>query len=212
MTVRQNQSYCLNVMTVTSGTFTLPVFDEAQSSVLDAAEACVERHGWDRVTMDDVCSAARISRATLYRIFPGGRDVIFEALRVRGLAHFFTVVRANVEGAGSLEDLLVRSISVAHAELAGDEHLATVLATAPGETLGDLTVNGVSRIISVATAFFAPLAAPFLPADDAEETIEVMCRMVISVFLAPSGRLDFSREDDVRRFVRRHLVPEGVRT
>jgi len=199
-------------MAVTPSSFVLPVLDEAQASILDAASFCVDRHGWDRVTMDDICGHAGISRATLYRIFPGGRDVVFEALRVRRLADFFTVVRAHVEGAETLEDLLVRSIAVAHAELVADEQLATMLATAPGETLGDLTVSGVSRIVSVATAFFAPLAAPFLSADAADETIEVMCRMVISVFLAPSTRLDFSREDDIRSFVCRHLVPEAART
>lgn len=197
-------------MAVTDGSYTLPVFDEVQSHVLDALSVCVDRTGWDRVTMDDVCSQAGISRATVYRIFPGGRDVMFESLRVRRLAEFFTVVRAHVEGVENLEDLLVRSISVAHAELAGDEQLATLLASAPGETLGDLTVSGVSRIVSVATAFFAPLADPFLPRGEAEEIIEVMCRIVISVFLAPSSRLDFTREDHVRQFVRRHLLPEAV--
>lgn len=197
-------------MAVTPSPAGLPVFDDAQSHVLDAVSSCVDRFGWDRVTMDDVCAEARISRATLYRIFPGGRDVMFESLRVRRLSEFFTVVRAHVEGAESLEDLLVRSISVAHAELVGDEQLGTLLATAPGETLGDLTVSGVSRIVSVATAFFAPLAAPFVPRGDAEEIIEVMCRMVISVFLAPSSRIDFSREEHVRQFVRRHLIPEAA--
>lgn len=198
-------------MAVTDGSYTLPVFDEVQSHVLDALSVCVDRTGWDRVTMDDVCSLAGISRATVYRIFPGGRDVMFESLRVRRLAEFFTVIRAHVEGVENLEDLLVRSISVAHAELAGDEQLATLLASAPGETLGDLTVSGVSRIVSVATAFFAPLADPFLPRGEAEEIIEVMCRIVISVFLAPSLRLDFSREDHVRQFVQRHLVPAATR-
>lgn len=197
-------------MAVTGDLTVVPVFDDAQSQVLDAVSGCVDRFGWDRVTMDDVCAAAGISRATLYRIFPGGRDVVFESLRVRRLAEFFTVVRAHVEGAPSLEDLLVRSIVVAHAELSGDEQLATLLATAPGETLGDLTVSGVSRIVSLATAFFAPLAAPHLPRGEAEEIIEVMCRIVISVFLAPSSRLDFTREDHVRQFVRRHLLPEGA--
>lgn len=194
-------------MAVTEHILALPVFDEAQSQVLDAVSTCVDRAGWDAVTMDEVCGEAGISRATLYRIFPGGRDVMFESLRVRRLADFFTVVRAHVEGAETLEDLLVRSIAVAHAELAGDEQLATLLASAPGETLGDLTVSGVPRIVSVATAFFAPLAEPFLPRGDAEDIIEVMCRIVISVFLAPSSRLDFSREDHIRAFVRRHLAP-----
>ena len=102
--------------------------------------------------------------------------------------------------------LLVRCVLVAHAELVADQHLATMLATSPGETLGDLTVNGLPRIVRVATSFIVPLATAFLPAERAEEMVEVMTRLVISFYLAPSSAIDFSSDEDVRRFVRSYLL------
>lgn len=181
-------------------------YSEAELSVLDATSRCVELLGFGKVTMDHICAESNVSRATIYRMFPGGRDVLFEAVRVRSLADFFTVLRAHAEGADSLEEVLVRCITVAYAELTADQQLGTMLATEPGETLGDLTVNGVSRIVRVATEFMTPLLSPFLPSTQAEEVVEVMCRLVISAFLAPSPLLDFSNEQVVRRFVETYLI------
>ena len=181
-------------------------FSEAESAVLDATVACVERCGFHKVTMDHICEEAKVSRATVYRMFPGGRDVLFEAVRVRSLADFFTVLRAHVEGAESLDEVLVRCVTVAYAELMADQQLASMLATEPGETLGDLTVNGVSRIVRVAAEFMTPLLHAFVPHQQAEEIVEIMCRLVISAFLSPSPLLDFSNEDVVRRLVRTYLA------
>lgn len=201
--MRQMRPYCLTVMDVTKAA---TLYSEAECAVLDATRICVERHGFQKVTMDDICAEAKVSRATVYRMFPGGRDVLFEAVRVRSLADFFTVLRAHVEGAESLDDVLVRCVTVASAELMADQHLATMLATAPGETLGDLTVSGVSRIVRVAAEFMSPLLHPFVPQRQAEEIVEIMCRLVISAFLAPSPLLDFSNEDVVRRLVKTYLA------
>lgn len=173
--------------------------------ILDAARECVNRCGFAAVTVDEVCDAAGISRATLYRVFPGGRDVLFEALRVRGLEEFFTVVRANVEGAASLDVLLSRCVVVAMSELQHDEQLAAMLATSPGETLGNLTVDGVGRIVRVATEFFVPLVKQFVPEDEARVIVELMVRLVISYFLAPSPTIDCTNEQQVHAFICAYL-------
>jgi AcrR family transcriptional regulator len=180
-------------------------YSEAEIAVLDATVACVERLGFQKVTMDHICAEANVSRATVYRMFPGGRDVLFEAVRVRSLTDFFTVLRAHVEGASSLDEVLVRCVTVAYAELMADQQLATMLATEPGETLGDLTVSGVSRIVRVAAEFMSPLLHSFVPQQQAEEIVEIMCRLVISAFLSPSPLLNFSDEAVVRRLVRTYL-------
>ncbi len=177
----------------------------AQSEVLDAARACVAVSGFEKVTMDEICEEATVSRATVYRLFPGGRDVLLDALREQSVQEFFVVLRAHLEGADSLEELLVRSIVVATSELRHDEHLAALMAAVPGEALGDLTVSGVPRIIRVATAFIAPLAEPFIAKHEADELVDIMCRLVISFFLAPSRTIDFSDEQSTRRFVQAYL-------
>lgn len=181
-------------------------YSDIELAVIDATRSCVERWGFHKVTMDHICEEANVSRATVYRMFPGGRDVLFEAVRLRSLSDFFTVVRAHVEGADSLEEVLVRCVTVAYAELTADQQLATMLAAEPGETLGDLTVNGVSRIVHVASEFMAPLLHSFVDETSAREIVEIMCRLVISAFLAPSSVLNFSDDNTVRRLVRTYLV------
>lgn len=180
---------------------------DAELAVIRAARECRERLGRDKVTMDDVCAAAHISRATLYRLFPGGRDVLFDAVREHSLREFFDELRADVDGADSLEDLLVRVIVGASCALRDDDNLAVSLATEPGAALGDLTFDGLERIIRTATEFVQPRAARFATAEATAEIIDILARVVISYHLSPSRIFDFTKKDSAARFVRAHLLP-----
>lgn len=184
----------------------MSVTDQSLSdAILDATKVAIERWGVERLTINDVCEAAKVSRATLYRAFPGGKEVLLEALRVRELELFFTTLRAHAEGEATLEDTIVRCMVVATSELRSDQHLALMLAAEPGEVATQLTVQGVPRIVRVATAYLTPLLEPYLSRKDAADLVEVLARMVISYFLAPSSRFDFTNEHQVRAFVRAHV-------
>ena len=178
---------------------------EMESRILDATKTCIERWGVSRFTVNDVCEMVNISRATIYRIFPGGKEVLLEALHVRSLDEFFATLLAHTQGATSLEDLLVRCVVVATTELRNDEHLALMLATEPGTTLTQFTVGGMPRIVRIASAYLAPLIADFIPRSEADELVEVLVRLVISYFLAPSERFDFTNQDSVAKFLRSNL-------
>ena len=78
--------------------------------ILDATKRCCERWGVAKVTIDDVAAEAGVSRATLYRMFPGGKDVLFEAMRVTELEDFFTDLNEELHGVADLEELLVRVV------------------------------------------------------------------------------------------------------
>jgi AcrR family transcriptional regulator len=179
---------------------------DVESQVLDATKSCVDRWGVDRFTIADVCRAARVSRATIYRAFPGGRETLLEALRVRELETFLTTVRLHTDGAADLEDLIVRCMTVATSELRHDDHLATMLAATPGEVATQLTLGGVPRIVGLATTYFTPLLEQFVDRDRALELVELVVRVVISYFLSPSVRYDFARADHAREFVRLHVL------
>jgi AcrR family transcriptional regulator len=176
--------------------------DIAATRVLDAVKVCCERYGMSKVTIDDVVDASGVSRATIYRLFPGGRDVLFEALRVREINEFFDVLTAQTVDVDTLEDLVVGLVVVSTRELRADEHLAIMLASAPGEVLTQFTLDGLPRIIRVATAYLQPLLAPYLDPDHAEQLIELLVRTVISYFLAPSDHVDFGDPRSARAFLR----------
>jgi AcrR family transcriptional regulator len=175
--------------------------------VLDGADRCCQKWGVSKVTVDDIATEAGVSRATIYRLFPGGKDVLFEALRVRELEDFFAVLRADVEGAESAEEVLVRTVVAATRELRADDHLALRLASEPGQVLGELTVEGLPRIIRFATAFVAPLAEPYLDPTAARAVVDVLTRLTISYFLAPSDTVDLADEASARVLVQLLLLP-----
>lgn len=180
---------------------------ESERVVIEAARSCLREIGRDKVTMDDVCVAAGISRATLYRIFPGGRDILFDAVRRHSIEEFFADIRNELEGAESLEDFLVRVIVAASRALREDHGLAALLATQPGVALGDLTLDGLDRIISVATGFITPFTDEFIPASEAAEIVDIVVRLTISHYLSPSHLFDFTDRKSVTRLVRAHLIP-----
>lgn len=162
------------------------------------------------MTIDDIVESSGVSRATIYRMFPGGKDVLFEALRVRELGAFFAALESELLDADDLEDILVRSLVTATRHLREDEHLAVMLASEPGQTLSDLTVDGLPRIIRMASETLAPWVAPHLDPDAARPLIDVLVRLTISYFLAPSEHLDLAEPDEARTFLAPVLIALGA--
>lgn len=183
----------------------LPLASEMETKVLDATKVAMEKWGVTRFTVNDVCELAGVSRATLYRMFPGGKEILLEALHVRSLDEFFATLLTRAQDASSLEDLLVRCVVSASTQLRDDEHLAMMLATEPGSTLLQFTLDGLSRIVRVASSYLAPLAGQYLAKRDADALVEVLARLVISYFLAPSERFDFTNEESVKKFLNTHI-------
>jgi AcrR family transcriptional regulator len=172
-----------------------------ESRVLDATKACCERFGFAKLSIDDVAAEAGVSRATIYRLYPGGKDILLDALRVRELEQFFADLRAGVEGANTLEELLVGTVVTATRELRADHHLAVMLAAEPGEALTQLTTAGVPRIIDYATTFLVPFAEPYLTREQSVALVDVLSRLTISYFLAPSELVDLGDPESARQFL-----------
>ena len=178
--------------------------------VLDATKACCQRWGIAKVTIDDIAAEAGVSRATLYRMFPGGKDVLFDALRVHELEEFFTNLSDHIADVDDLEELLVRTVVYATVELRSDQHLAVMLASEPGDTLSNLTVQGLPRIIRMASLFLASKVEPYLDRSSSQRLVELLARLVISYFLAPSDHVDLGDEASARSFITVHILPTFV--
>ncbi len=174
---------------------------DVESIVLDAALACSHRLGFSKVTIDDICRESGVSRASVYRLFPGGRDVLFEALRVRELHQFFDHVLAEVDGATSAEAIVVSSVVTATSLLQADEHLAMMLSSEPGEALGQLTAAGLPRIIRMATEALSPQLEPLIGQVAAHRLIDLVVRLTVSHFLSPVDSVDLNDAASARQFL-----------
>ena len=178
-----------------------------ETRVLDAARVCCARWGVSKVTVDDIATEARISRATLYRLFPGGRDVLFEALRERDIRQFLVALDAHLADAPTYEDIVVRIISHATLQLRDDVQLRLMLASEPGEVAHNLGVESMPRIIRLASALIGPRVAPYIGLNGSVELAEWLSRIVVSYFLAPSELLDLGDPAQAAAFVRRFVIP-----
>jgi len=178
-----------------------------EQRVLDAAKVCCERWGRAKTTVDDIAAEARCSRATIYRLFPGGRDNLFEALRRAETENFFARLSEKLDAAVGFHDLVVTAVVEAARALAADEHLQLMLASEPGDVVHELTVDGLPTIVRVASEALTPWFAPHIGTERSPELAEWLSRIVISYFLAPSAALELTDPDSVARFAERFVFP-----
>lgn len=184
------------------------VADGLEHRVVESMLDCIARWGLGKTTADDVARTAGISRATLYRTFPGGKDVAFDALLRHEAARFFDTVSGPLEEAASLEDLVVTGIVEAARFLTGHEALRYVLAHEPERVLPAFTFARLDRTLAVASGFAAPHLRRFVGDDDtALARAEWIVRILLSYALNPTPNLSLTDDASVRRFVTTYLLP-----
>ncbi len=184
--------------------------DALEQRILDAMLACIARWGIAKTTADDIARAAGVSRATVYRAFPGGKDVAFEALLRHEARRFFAVVSGRLERTDTLEDLLVVGIVEAARFVGGHEALGYVLAHEPERVLPAFAFHRLDRPLTIAAAFVKPHLRRFLDEEAADIHAEWLLRILVSYAINPSPTLDLTDERDVRRFVATYLLPALV--
>jgi AcrR family transcriptional regulator len=183
------------------------ISDPLETRIVDAMLECIGRWGLAKTTADDIARSAGISRATLYRAFPGGKDVAFDAVVRHETTRFFTTVTARLDSADALDDLLVIGIVEAARFLQGHRALGYVLAHEPERVLPAFTFDRLERTLAVATAFAAPHLARFIADRDAAADAEWVVRILLSYALNPSPTLSLTDDASVRRFVTTYLTP-----
>ncbi len=175
--------------------------------ILAAGNRCVQRWGMERVTVDDIAEEAGISRATLYRLFPGGKQVLFEAMHRESIAAFLYELDEQLNATDNLEDLVVAILFEAHRALNADEQLQVMLASRPGDVLTSIAFGDLPRIFEAATTMLTPRVAPMIGEERAGELAEWLSRIVVSCFLVPSQHVNFADVDDTRKFARTFVMP-----
>lgn len=157
--------------------------------------------------MEDVAAEAGMSRATLYRLFPGGKDAVVRAVVETGAARLFSDVGVAMGDAGDLESLLVAAMVRAARHLRRHAALGYLLRYEPGTVLPHLTFEGLDRLLDAASRFTAPFLGRWLEPEEAARAAEWGARIVLSYLVCPDDGVDLAREDDVTRLVSTFVVP-----
>jgi len=186
------------------------VLDEPRERVLAATYACVARFGMGKTTVEDVVKESGVSRASIYRLFPGGKDQLLRETVGWEMNHFFARLAEAVYDAPDFASLLEEGLVFAHRSIQEHEVLRKVLETEPERLLPLITVEQ-HRVLDFITAFLLPYlereqrAGRVRPGVDLDAATEYVARLVLSLIGSP-GRWDMDDPEQVRVLVREELL------
>jgi AcrR family transcriptional regulator len=183
---------------------------ESRERVLAATYACVARFGMGKTTVEDVVKESGVSRASIYRLFPGGKDQLLRETVGWEMNHFFGRLAEAVYDAPDFASLLEEGLVFAHRSIQEHEVLRKVLETEPERLLPLITVEQ-HRVLDFITAFLLPYlereqrAGRVRPGVDLEVATEYVARLVLSLIGSP-GRWDMDDPQQVHVLVREELL------
>jgi AcrR family transcriptional regulator len=184
--------------------------EEPRERVLAGTYACVARFGMGKTTVDDVAKESGVSRASIYRLFPGGKDQLLREAVGWEMNRFFARLAEQVYDAPDFATLLERGLVFAHDSLREHEVLQKVLVTEPERFLPLLTVEQ-HRVVRFITAFLLPYLerereeGRLREGVDLEAAADYVARMVLSLIGSP-GRWDLDDPAEVQLLVRAELL------
>ena len=180
--------------------------DGPRQRILEATYACVARWGLAKTTVEDAAREAGLSRATVYRYFPGGRDELIDAVVSWQYLLFFVRLYEEVHGSASLEEVLERGLAFARRSLLEHEVLQKVLETEPDVLMPKLTVES-NRTVGLIAGFLAPYLHEHGMAEGVEvdEASDFLARMILSYISSP-GHWDLGDPDQVATLVATELL------
>jgi AcrR family transcriptional regulator len=168
--------------------------------ILEAAYRCIASVGMARTTIEDVAREANVSRPTVYRQFPGGKDALFRDVVAWEAARFIDELTHAIAPHEHLADILEELVVVGAQRIEAHTVLQQVLETEPERLVPILVLQ--SDLLIAAVRPFVRAALPPTAPDDAADYV---ARMLLSVVASP-GSWDLADRADVQRFVRRQLL------
>lgn len=180
----------------------------ARGRVVEAAEQCFDRYGVAKTTVEDVARLAGVSRASVYRYFPGGRDEIILAALLASAREFLPQLPARLRTTRSLGDAVIELIVSAVGWVRSEPWREALVATPLSRTL---SAKDFAALYAACADFIAPyfasaraagLVRPPVTLDDA---VEFVVRTIHSLLVVPGHR--DRDEADTRRFLRTFVLP-----
>lgn len=97
--------------------------------IVAAAQGCVRQFGWEKTNVADVARLAGVSRATVYRRFPGGKDEIFAAVLTSMADQMLAAVAEAIASIDDPIEMVTASLHAAAVEAGRHQGLLAVART-----------------------------------------------------------------------------------
>jgi AcrR family transcriptional regulator len=181
--------------------------DDQERRVVAAAVDCVARWGLAKTSLEDIARTAGLSRATVYRSFPGGKDRLVETVICYELGRLFHEARAALDGADTLEELLSAGLGVALRELSEHQALNNLLEHEPADIQPHVAFHRLDPLLAYVAELSRPYLDEFLPEEQIRPAAELLGRVVLSFIFKPTAAVDYRDPSSIRRLVQTYLLP-----
>ncbi|WP_326954213.1 TetR/AcrR family transcriptional regulator [Amycolatopsis sp. NBC_01286] len=181
--------------------------DEARRRIVEAATACLDRAGLAKTSLSDVAAEAGVTRQTVYRYFPGLKDIL-RAVGLAGVEEFAGRMARHLASFGTAAEAAVEAVVFAVRTVPGEPYLGLLLQAGEGEyfTAGvtsQLAFSAGAGILRNVPVDWA--AAGVETDDDLQGLAEILMRLFLSFLQYPSTPA--LTDDELRALVRRWLGP-----
>jgi AcrR family transcriptional regulator len=187
------------------------VTDDVRVRLLDAALRCMERWGLAKTSLEDIASEAGLSRATVYRYFPGGRDQVITETVTWEVGRFFARIAAEVAELPDLGSKLERGLEFGHRAIVEHRLLQQMLSNEPEVFLQELT-EASTLVYEAIRAYLAELLRSETLQDgvDPDDAADYLARLYLS-YLGSQGQWDLTDPEQVHQLVSTQFLPGIVR-
>jgi AcrR family transcriptional regulator len=174
--------------------------------IVEAAYALVARFGPARTSIEDVAVAAGVSRATMYRYFPGGRAELIDEVVTYEYRLFFLRLYEAISDAETLEEVMELGLRTAHRAIEDHDVLQMILRTEP-EILEPALRAQSSETRELVAWFLTPYLErhELAPGVEVAQAADFLARMVLS-YVGAAGRWDLDDPAQLTELVRGELL------
>ena len=182
--------------------------EAAQAHFIDAAEACFERYGVVKTTMEDIAKMAGVSRPTVYRHF-SDRDSLILAVIMRRSRSLIGKAQAFIRRHERFEDQLVEGLLFL-VKTGRRDPFVRILVSPEHLELAHQILGATDAVIDLNLEMWQPILAEAAARGELNPDLDFreIARWLTHVELIMVGRFDLATDDDViRSMLRTFLAP-----
>jgi AcrR family transcriptional regulator len=179
--------------------------DPMRQRLFVATLDCALESGF-RLSVEQVAARGGVSRATIYRYFPGGKEQLISEAITWEVARFFDRIGREVADAPDFATRIERALTFGREALDHHDLLDKVLTEEPEQLMAELEMTMPLVFIGINN-----YVRPFLEQEElaegvrVDEATEYLARMFLT-YLGSAGVWDFGDPEQVRRLVRTQFL------
>ncbi len=179
-----------------------------EDRIADALLVCMGRWGLAKTTVEDIAREAGVSRATVYRLFPGGKAAISDAAALADMARLVETLRAGLVEVTDRAERLALGLCLAARFFAEHQALTFLREHEPDEFERLVRLERLDALLVATGDLVGPVLAPVFDVDaQARDAAIWLGRLVASHVINPSPSLDLTDADTSRWLVTTFVLP-----